>query len=88
MPFYLYDQNNSGGFFTSPQLVVVYAENAEEANELAERHGVYFDGCETGTDCSCCGDRWNSQDRPTDIKPVVRPNAEMALTVLMMIVSR
>ena len=39
--------------------VWVMAESASEANELAQKYaGVYFDGCERGMDCDCCGDRW------------------------------
>ena len=62
MPFFTYDQNNSGGFFCEPaHHVIVEADDAEQADRIAEEHGVYFDGCMTGNDCSCCGDRWTSQ---------------------------
>jgi hypothetical protein len=37
--------------------VIVEADSAEEADERAERIGLYFDG---DGDCSCCGDRWTS----------------------------
>lgn len=57
--FYTYRQNNSGGFFRGPaKYVIIEAHNREMANSLAELHDVYFDGCEAGADCSCCGDRW------------------------------
>lgn len=57
--FYEYDQNNSGGFFIEPATAVyVEADSAEEADRIAERHGVYFDGVVDGMDCGCCGDRW------------------------------
>lgn len=59
MKFYTFRQNNSGGVFCDPaKYVVVEAPSANVANAIAEDHGVYFDGCETGQDCSCCGDRW------------------------------
>lgn len=59
MKFFHYRQNNSGGSFGGPAInVIVEAPNAEVANALAREAGVYFDGCETGRDCSCCGDRW------------------------------
>jgi hypothetical protein len=58
--FYQFLQNNSGGRNVKdmPKLLFVEASSAEEANERAESIGVYFNGCEDGTDCSCCGDRW------------------------------
>ena len=40
--------------------VWVMAESAAEADMLAKKHaGVYFDGCASGRDCDCCGDRWH-----------------------------
>jgi hypothetical protein len=61
--FYTYSQNNSGGHFQVDDQVTVYviveADSAEQADEIAEsRAGIYFDGCEQGWDCECCGDRW------------------------------
>lgn len=60
--FYNFSQNNSGGSFTvNDKLcnnVVIEATSAEEANDIAENLGIYFNGCNTGNDCSCCGDRW------------------------------
>ena len=39
--------------------VWVMAESADEANYKAKKYaGVYFDGCDQGIDCECCGDRW------------------------------
>lgn len=39
--------------------VYVMAEDVDEANYLAKNYaGVYFNGCRTGMDCKCCGDRW------------------------------
>ena len=35
----------------------VEADNADEANDIAEEHGVYFDD-DYDIDCECCGARW------------------------------
>jgi hypothetical protein len=61
--FYTYRQNNSGGSFNQNervgQYVIIEAENANKANDYAvDKVGIYFDGCDGGLDCSCCGDRW------------------------------
>lgn len=62
---YHFRQNNIGGTFVTnervDQHVFIEAGSCGEANELAELVGIYFDGCETGRDCSCCGDRWHPQ---------------------------
>ncbi len=62
MPFFHYNQNNSGGSFavteTLTHHVVIEAENASEADEKLCDLGGYFNGVESGSDCSCCGDRW------------------------------
>lgn len=64
MTFYQYRQNNSGGAFDFDkqrgisQHVIVEADTAADADDRAQKIGVYFDGCESGQDCSCCGDRW------------------------------
>ena len=43
--------------------VWVLAESTIEADALAQEYaGVYFDGCESGMDCDCCGDRWYRAD--------------------------
>ena len=63
--FYHFNQNNSGGSFHFDDVsgithhVIIEADNASEANTIAELIGIYFDGCSTGRDCSCCGDRWS-----------------------------
>ena len=61
--FYMYNQNNSGGdFITNDKVchfVIVEAEYAENADIFAEDIGIYFDGCDDGRDCPCCGDRWS-----------------------------
>lgn len=66
--FYTYRQNNSGGnFHIKPtdgicEYVIIEANSADDANERAEDIGLYFDGCRSGYDCKCCGDRWHSAD--------------------------
>lgn len=65
--FYEFDQNNPGGYFDTsmPRFLWVEASSAEEACEIAEKHGVYFDGVDKGIDCECCGDRWyRTRPRP------------------------
>jgi hypothetical protein len=58
--FYRFDQNNSGGDYQKPaRHVFVEANTSEEANNIAEKIGIYFDGADMGYDCDCCGDRWN-----------------------------
>ena len=65
--FYEISQNNSGGsFVTNDKLchrLFIEAESSDEATIIAENLGCYWDGCDTGIDCSCCGDRWH---RPWD----------------------
>ena len=61
--WYEFSQNNSGGEFIrnndSALCVLVEANSAEEANKRATRElGIYFNGCNAGMDCPCCGDRW------------------------------
>lgn len=71
--FYHYSQNNSGGVFCEPAgEVIVEADSRDEANDIAVEYGVYFNGCATGYDCSCCGDRWYEpwEDEGTD-KPEI-----------------
>ena len=62
MKWFEFRQNNSGGSFDESvgEYVFVQANSAEEANSIAETHGVYFNGCENGSDCECCGDRWDT----------------------------
>jgi hypothetical protein len=57
--FYLYDQNNSGGYFVYDENfgrnVLIEAHSPNEANEKMADMGCWSHGC-----CSCCGDRWHS----------------------------
>lgn len=62
--FYTYMQNNSGGYWqVDPNkgvahIVIVEAIDSKDANNRAEKIGLYFDGW---NDCPCCGTRWDSQ---------------------------
>lgn len=62
MAFFTFHQNNSGGSFFGPEYVIIEADSADEANEIAMDHDVYFDGVHHGNDCPCCGDRWYPVD--------------------------
>lgn len=62
MKYFLWGQNNSGGCFEGPPVIIVEAENQEAAEVVAEQYGVYYDGVSEGRDCSCCGDRWYSPE--------------------------
>ena len=63
--YFHFSQNNSGGSFIIDddvaQHVIVQAYSAKDANQIAENIGIYFNGCDTGADCDCCGDRWSEQ---------------------------
>lgn len=70
--FYTFAQNNSGGCFDVDDkvthFVIIEADNANLANELAESIGIYFDGVYDAVDCPCCGDRWHTVwGRGTDV---------------------
>jgi hypothetical protein len=62
--FFTYNQNNSGGSFDVDasqgvsHYVIIEADDNVHADSRAEEIGLYFDGCSSGCDCSCCGDRW------------------------------
>ena len=77
LKWFTFHQNNSGGHFTVDNdvdtKVIVQAHNADEANELAQRVGIYFGGVDDGIDCECCGDRWStiwSNDEGTDVPSI------------------
>lgn len=61
--FFEYLQNNSGGNFIHDgtagisQHVIIEANDSNDANQIAESIGLYFDGAD---DCECCGYRWLS----------------------------
>jgi hypothetical protein len=86
MSFFHFSQNNSGGNFHFEvergitHHVVIEAPNAQAANVEAIHKGLYFDGCVSGVDCSCCGDRWYRVDgRDSEAQPMVygQPVAEL-----------
>lgn len=66
--FYHYSQNNSFGTFDEDSNkgicpdVIIEAKSATDANERAQKTGLYFDGVDKGIDCPCCGDRWHEVD--------------------------
>jgi len=60
--YYVWRQNNSGGSFIGPTSIIVCAKNLEDAENIAEDNGVYYDGVSADRDCGCCGDRWSSPD--------------------------
>lgn len=63
--FYTFNQNNSGGSFVFDgsagisHYVIIEESDARRADFEAEDIGLYFNGCASGRDCSCCGDRWS-----------------------------
>lgn len=61
--YFLFDQNNTGGTWRIDEkvseYVIIEADTPEEADKIAEDIGIYFDGCDLGWDCPCCGDRWH-----------------------------
>ena len=62
MAFFMWNQNNSGGVFDVTDdvtwRVVIEAENYDLAEYKALNLGIYYNGCDDGRDCDCCGDRW------------------------------
>ena len=70
MSYFKFRQNNSFGAFHGTPLVFVQADNAADANDIAQDNGIYFNGVADGIDCDCCGDRWlrvcddDAQDQP------------------------
>jgi hypothetical protein len=71
--FFQYRQNNSGGVFHIGNgldvVIVIEAIDHLHANAIAESKGLYFHGCSSGRDCSCCGDRWYEQYDNSDGYP-------------------
>lgn len=54
--WYLYRQNNSGGYYLGPaDMVIVRADNMAAANRAANANGVNPDA----PYCDCCGTRWS-----------------------------
>lgn len=67
--WYQFDQNNSGGSFDVDKnlchRLFIEGDDYEQAKDKAIELGVYFDGCELGMDCPCCGDRWSDGEEIT-----------------------
>lgn len=61
--FYTFTQNNSGGKWVFDEnlahFTIVEANTKDEALEIAEKLGIYFNGVNQYIDCRCCGDRWS-----------------------------
>jgi hypothetical protein len=82
MQFFHFNQNNTGGVWQFDDAVthhvVIEADSSEDADKRAEAIGIYFDGCESGMDCRCCGDRWYRTYGDGDDEPMVygEPAAE------------
>lgn len=72
--FYTFYQNNSGGCFDNDdnvcEHVIVEARSVEQVNNRALDIGIYFDGVDSGMDCSCCGDRWSEIEDEDEGKEV------------------
>ena len=64
MQTFAFYQNNPGGCYQlgMPGILFVRAKDHNDANSKAMAEGVYFDGVDSGIDCSCCGDRWDRCD--------------------------
>lgn len=58
MSYYVYRQNNSGGYYVGPETIIVRADSVEEANALAREAGVD----PNAPYCTCCGTRWQLFD--------------------------
>ena len=63
--FYTYEQNNICGKIIInkglgiAKYVIIEALTTQQADKIAIKRGLYFDGGDLGLDCSCCGgDRW------------------------------
>jgi hypothetical protein len=70
--FYSFNQHNSGEEFVVNDkvchCVIVEADSLEEAIEIAENIGCYWDGVSKGIDCECCGDRWSRNAMMIDVE--------------------
>lgn len=71
LKFFAFQQNNSGGSFDVDDkichILYIEAHNYEEARKKAMDMGVYFNGCDIGLDCPCCGDRWSDYADEIDL---------------------
>ena len=64
MFYYTFEQNNGNHQLKGEKYIIIYAESAIEANNIALLNGIYFNGtnlvngCMPEWDCRICGDRW------------------------------
>jgi hypothetical protein len=84
MGWWCYGQNNSGGGFDEEAGYSTYirAPSASQADRIAIKNGIYFNGVDNGPDCPCCGDRWSSAwgDKPDYEDCTVAELAEKLVT--------
>ena len=75
---YSFRQTNSGGYYCQPAkfIIVKDARDSEHATEIAMAAGMYLQGVAAGSDCYCCGDRWNNVSAEWD----TMENALLAIT--------
>lgn len=78
-----YTQNNSGGTFEVDDKLChrlfIEANDRAEAEEIALELGVYFNGCENGMDCDCCGDRWSEYADEIDHEELFNDGREVSI---------
>lgn len=56
-------QNNTGGTYKGPKVILIKASDYKEANNIFLSHpDVYLNG----PDCACCGNRWEEFTRYDD----------------------
>ncbi|MBR7654821.1 hypothetical protein KCX83_21225 [Brucella oryzae] len=91
--FWTFNQNNSGGSFDFDEdagithFTIVEAKDMQHAISRAKEIGIYFDGCDAGIDCPCCGDRWyepwkdDGDEAPTVYGQNVRENGGYANSI-------
>jgi hypothetical protein len=85
MKLFNFNQNNSGGSFVTDENVtydtLFESKTSKGANKKAKEVGIYFNGCEEGYDCSCCGDRWSKayHDTPDNYSVFEFPDKESAI---------
>ena len=63
--FYLFVQNDSGGYYRYAAdegigINVAFEANSEDEAIERAKDVIYFNGVEDGCDCPCCGDRWSA----------------------------
>lgn len=56
MTIFRFSQNNSGGYFSGPEFVLVVSDTEDAAYEIARKRDVNVDA----PWCRCCGRRWSS----------------------------